>query len=585
MPMDSEVRSGDREGAASRTKTPLPLEVLSLLAVKAQALTAASEASLLAARVEQGLFYVACVGQFKRGKSTLLNALVGETILPVGVVPVTSVVTVLSHAGPRAPRVRFESGQWQEIDPSDLASYVSETENPENRKGVLAAEVFLPNPLLSSGLCLVDTPGLGSVFEANTAGTRSFIPHIDAALVVLGADPPISGEELALVDEVSKSVRHFLFVLNKADRLSEEERREARLFAERLLARKLGKLSGPILEVSATEALASGESTRDLPALHDALRGLAHEAGADMVEEGQTRGMRRLSERVFKEIEERRQALLRPVEESERRIEALREAAAHAERAVGDLGYLFTAEQERLSAEFGAAREAFLIRSFPASKEKLDQAIAKFTESGPALRKRAPSLAREIADEALKAWLLEVEPVAEERYRKAMGRFVELGNDFFKRLSSSDDVFRAAPPRDLETDTGFRTGRRFFFLDLFELAPRAGLSMITDLAQGQEKTLAAIQRETAEYLRKLLELNSTRIVNDLDERVLESRRRLESEIRERLREGLESAVRALEHARARRSAGAPAVTAEIARLDDLRLQVEALQAGTSLSPP
>src|SRR6266542_630892 len=197
MPTESEVRSGEREEAPG-ANTPSPLQDLSFLAARAGALTVASESSLLAARVEEGLFYVACVGQFKRGKSTLINALVGESVLPAGVVPVTSVVTVIRHGAARAARVRFESGHWQEIDPSDLAGYVSEAQNPENRKGVLAAEVFLPHSLLSSGLCLVDTPGLGSVFEANTAATHSFIPHIDAALVVLGADPPISGEELEI---------------------------------------------------------------------------------------------------------------------------------------------------------------------------------------------------------------------------------------------------------------------------------------------------------------------------------------------------------------------------------------------------
>jgi GTPase SAR1 family protein/polyhydroxyalkanoate synthesis regulator phasin len=565
--MESEVRSGEREEAPG-AKTRSPLEALSFLATRAGALTVASEASLLAARVEEGLFYVACVGQFKRGKSTLINALVGESVLPAGVVPVTSVVTVMRHGAVRAARVRFESGHWQEIDPSDLAGYVSEAQNPENRKGVLAAEVFLPHSLLSSGLCLVDTPGLGSVFEANTAATHSFIPHIDAALVVLGADPPISGEELALVGEVSKTVRRFLFVLNKSDRLTPEERREARLFAEQLLTRKLGRSPGPILEVSATESLTSGKPTRDLPALHESLRRLAHEAGADMIEEAKSRGIRRLSARVVKEIEERRQALLLPIEESERRIEALRKSVAHAERAMGDLGYLFTAEQERLSVEFGKARDEFLARALPMTKEKLVGAIARFAKSGAALRRRAPSLAREIAHEALEAWLPEVEPLAEEMYRKAMRRFVELANDFFQRLASSDEMFRSAPPRDLETDTGFRTQRRFFFIELFELAPRAGLSIGGP---------AAIGRDAAGYLRQLLEHNSTRVVNDLDERVRESRRRLESEIRERLREGLESAVSALENARARRSAGAEAVAAEIARLDDLRRQVEALQ--------
>src|SRR6266545_40901 len=159
--MESEVRSGERE-EAPQAKTPSPLEALSFLATRAGALTVASEASLLAARVEEGLFYVACVGQFKRGKSTLINALVGESALPAGVVPVTSVVTVMRHGAVRAARVRFESGHWQEIDPSDLAGYVSEAQNPENRKGVLAAEFPPPFAAVVRSLSGGHTgPGIG----------------------------------------------------------------------------------------------------------------------------------------------------------------------------------------------------------------------------------------------------------------------------------------------------------------------------------------------------------------------------------------------------------------------------------------
>src|SRR5207244_12572453 len=76
----------------------------------------------------------------------------------------------------------------------DVPLYVTEEHNHENVKGVAVVEVFLPAPLLARGLCLVDTPGIGSTFAANSEVTRAFVPHIDAALVVLGADPPISGD-------------------------------------------------------------------------------------------------------------------------------------------------------------------------------------------------------------------------------------------------------------------------------------------------------------------------------------------------------------------------------------------------------
>jgi predicted GTPase len=556
------------EAPAGRAPTVLAdplsrLQALSFLAAEADALAAAADASLLAARTEEGLFYVACLGQFKRGKSSLINALLGEPVLPAGVTPVTSVVTIVRHGTRRAARVRLSTGRWQGIDIADLVRYVAEEENPENAKGVEVAEVLLPHPLLSSGLCLVDTPGLGSVFAGNTATTRSFLPHVDAALVVLGADPPISGEELALVEEVSRTVTRFLFVLNKADRLSPEECRQARRFAEQVLERKLGRSLGPILEVSAAEALAKGEATRELPALAEGLMALAREAGADMVHEAQVRGIRRLADRIVRELDEQRKALWRPLEESERRVEALRKSVTEAERALQDLGYLYAAEQERLSAAFTRIREDFLSESLPAAAAEIEAARA-------GSRRAAVALAREIARVRLEAWLPKVEPAAEELYRQATRRFVELANGFLERLSASNESFAENPAREIEPEAGFRTGRRFYFNDLFELAPPTGV--LSSLVHSSYDT----RRDATEYLRTLLEHNGTRLVNDLDERVLESRRRMEWEIRERLRERLDSAIRALGRAKARQGAGAAAVEAELARIDSLRARVLAL---------
>jgi Dynamin family len=577
--MSHEARPGVATAAKATVRPDLlsRLQALSFLATEAGSLKAASDASLLAARTEQGLFYVACIGQFKRGKSTLLNAILGEPVLPAGVVPITSVVTVVRHGTRRGARIRLSSGQWQEIALQDLVSFVSEAENPENIKGVLGAEAFLPHPLLASGLCLVDTPGLGSVFEANSVATRQFVPHIDAALVVLGADPPLSGDELRLVEEVSKTVKDFLFVLSKADRLTERDRQEALRFAERVLAQRLERPIGPILEVSATECLASGTRTRDLPKLHESLARLAQEAGADLVFDAQVRGLRRISARVLQELEEQREALRRPVAESERRIEILRRSVTGAERAAQDLGYLFSAEQDKLSAAFEERRKEFVARAMPEARYELDKAISSLAREGTkSLRKEAPVKAREIARLTLEAWLPEVEPAAETMYSRATDRFVELTNEFFGRLADSDDTYALNPPRPVESEAGFRTRRRFYFSELFELAPGETLGWMSDLARDKEHAVAAAQHDAGEYLHKLLEHNSTRVVNDLDERVLESRRQLESEIRERLHEVCDSATRALERARSRQAAGEEAVRAELIRLDDVRRRVESL---------
>ena len=204
----------------------------------------ADEARELASRISEGRFYVACVGQFKRGKSTLINALIGAPVLPVGFIPVTAVPTVIRFGEALKARIRGRDRSWQDIPVSEVKQFVSEEHNPENTKGVTGVEVFVPSPLLSTGICLVDTPGLGSVFSGNTAATQDFIPHVDAALVVVGADPPLAGEELALVEAVAQNVRDVIVVLNKADRTTEAEKAAAAQFTRALLEKRLITTAG-----------------------------------------------------------------------------------------------------------------------------------------------------------------------------------------------------------------------------------------------------------------------------------------------------------------------------------------------------
>ena len=114
----------------------------------------AADARSVAERVSEGRFYVACIGQFKRGKSSVLNALVGESVLPTGVVPVTAVPTIVRYGSRAAARVRFEAGEWTDIPVKTVNEYVSEEKNPENTKHVAALEIFVPSPLLATGMCL-----------------------------------------------------------------------------------------------------------------------------------------------------------------------------------------------------------------------------------------------------------------------------------------------------------------------------------------------------------------------------------------------------------------------------------------------
>ena len=156
------------------------LEPLRRCCVELGSDTLAAEVDALAERVAEGRFYVACVGQFKRGKSTLLNALVGHRVLPEGVVPVTSALTVLRYGIELGARVTLRGQAWTPIPLVNVRAFVSEEQNPENCRGVEAVEVSVPSGLLQGGMSLVDTPGIGSSLAGNSAETWSFVPHIDA---------------------------------------------------------------------------------------------------------------------------------------------------------------------------------------------------------------------------------------------------------------------------------------------------------------------------------------------------------------------------------------------------------------------
>jgi GTP-binding protein EngB required for normal cell division len=571
--------SGESTAPGRRLAPGSPLQRLAALADEAGASHIAAEAIALAERIRGGRFYVACMGQFKRGKSTLLNALVGEAVLPAGVVPVTTVVTVLRHGERRAARVRLAQGEWRDVGPSTLSAYVAEDENPENRKHVTGVEVFWPSPLLATGMCLVDTPGLGSVFTGASEATRAFVPHIDAAIVVIGGDPPISHDEVALVEEVAKQVESLVFVLNKADRLSDVERREATAFAKRVLADRLGRPVGPILEVSAAEWLAGAGVPRDRERLRAALESLARESGSQLVEAAEERGLTLLASRLFHDLDEQRGALSRPVEQSEERIASLKRCAAEAERSMSDLGYLFTAEQVRLGRRFAERRDSFMARALPAARAELPEGLrATPALRGPALRRRGFTLAQDIFKRWVDRWRAEEQPAGEQLYREAAQRFVELANGFLGRLADSGEAALASLPRTLGPEVDFRTKSGLYYTELMTLTSRSPVGWLVDLMRTRARAQRAVERGVGEYLERLLTANATRVTSDLDERVLESRRRLEAEVRACLREVYASAERALAAAKERRAGGKDAVEAELARLERLRIEIEAVLA-------
>ena len=216
----------------------------------------------LAARLATARLQVAVVGQFKRGKSSLLNALLGIPVLPMGVVPLTAITTVLS-AGPPLLRLEFLDGKHIERSSADLdglraglATLVTEEGNPANLFGLRQVEARLPAPLLARGVVLLDTPGIGSTLRHNTEAAIAALPECDLALFVVSPDPPITEAELAYLAQVRATAARVIVVLNKVDTQEPAERDVTLRFLRRVLAEQAGlPAETEIFPISARTAL------------------------------------------------------------------------------------------------------------------------------------------------------------------------------------------------------------------------------------------------------------------------------------------------------------------------------------------
>jgi len=214
-------------------------------------------------RFTKSRFHLAVLGQFKRGKSTFLNALLGEKLLPSAVVPLTSVPTFISWSSERKIRVNYLTGKIEEFVASDttqagdiLENYVTEEKNPRNSQCVESVEVGYPSPLLHHGVVLIDTPGIGSTFEHNTEATMQFIPRCDAALFLISADPPITQVEIEFLKSVRSRVVKLFFILNKIDYLNQGEQEAAVSFLRKVLQEQFGATGKePIFCISSRQGL------------------------------------------------------------------------------------------------------------------------------------------------------------------------------------------------------------------------------------------------------------------------------------------------------------------------------------------
>jgi len=275
-------------------------------------------------KLQQEKLYFVVVGLFKRGKSSVINSVLGKQLAPVAVTPVTAIVTLFEYSSEKNDAViRFKDGRTEERKTDEVSRYVNEDENPANEKQVQVVSIFDNAPILKV-VSLVDTPGIGSSFEHNTATTLQFIPKIDAALFLLSADMPISRMDTDFLKELRKTVPKIVFVMNKKDLLSESDFRKLVQHNTQMIAAIMDLPAEQInfISVSAKE-YEQGNEGNGINRLIGEIQSIATHEKPELLQKALLKRYRLLHQQLLMQMKLQSDSLLMPLHELKEKQERL----------------------------------------------------------------------------------------------------------------------------------------------------------------------------------------------------------------------------------------------------------------------
>jgi hypothetical protein len=179
------------------------------------------------ARLKRPNTIVCVVGEFKQGKSSLVNGLLGADVCPVDDDLATSAITLVRYAEQASAVVRRKEGDQQvaeQVPVNELSQWCSERGNPGNHKGVQRVELAVPSAMLKQGLMIVDTPGMGGLGAGHAAATLSFLPFADGLVLVSDASSELSAPEIDFMRRATELCPTVMFAQTKIDLYASWER-------------------------------------------------------------------------------------------------------------------------------------------------------------------------------------------------------------------------------------------------------------------------------------------------------------------------------------------------------------------------
>lgn len=197
-------------------------------------------------RLDRGELHLAIVGEFNHGKTSFVNALLEQSLLPTGVTPTTALVHTVRYQAQSSAKLVKRSGTESALSLENLRDYAVgkrgflevEASGTGEASGV-ALDIGIPATILKSGWVLLDTPGLNDLDDQRAERTRRAIRTADLVIMLLDAGQFLKDSERQfLKDELTHLAERqaVLFVINKADLLTPSERTEMQAYAKRELS-------------------------------------------------------------------------------------------------------------------------------------------------------------------------------------------------------------------------------------------------------------------------------------------------------------------------------------------------------------
>jgi len=560
----------------------------------------------LAEKVRTNTLNLVVVGQFKRGKTCLINALMGVDLLPTGVIPLTSIVTVLTYGETLDIRVSFREGTVITINPQELVEYVTEPGNPGNVKEVKEVFVSYPSLYLKDGVRLVDTPGVGSVYIHNTDVAYQYLPNSDAALFLLSVEQPVSKAELDFLKDVQQYSDKIFFLLNKIDYVTDREIQESVAFTGRTIKEAAG-FEVKVYPISAKLALAGKlEGSEDLlhrsrlPAFAEVLNTFLIEEKGSILLRSVINNLLRILSQARLQLELERQSLICPVDELQQKLQALELKKEEILREERNFDILLDGEMKRLiRVRLDEDLEAFKKEIIP----RMEQGFEAFHEEHRdlSLKDLNDALEAYVLNEvelAFNAWRMKEDDTLARANQAVCDRFAAKMNQIIDELLEFSSQLFAVPFSSVKAESLWTGGSNFSYKLKEE---PVGLDMLADsltqvfpnyISNRFHKLKAFLFRKANSVIlgkrkRRMLEvieMQAGRMRHDFISRLSDSKQRFQREMIQKMRWTLEGIATAMEKGMKQRARGEQelqlrqsALSQELPEMDKLRNKLLAVR--------